>query len=385
MFRREKMPRHVHLVGSVPLADAREVFETVSRALGPYLARIPDGETGERLDWITWLEPIFAQHPAFEPSDETFQLHSGIARKDRRYRLKTGVPIESVRFDNLFYADVASRSYGVFAALKREGRIPAHCKLQVDLVPAHSVIWLYVQEHLHPAVDGIFNDAVRREIEKIAAAIPHDEPAIQIDVASAVFARLERNESSSYGRTKEEMRERFADIVSRLANHVPTDIDLLFHFCYGDAGHKHVIQPTDMGDMVDFANLLARRIARSIELIHMPVPRDRSDAAYFEPLQQLKLRPETEALPRPGAHHRRHRGHRQAPRHGQPICRRFRHRHRVRLRPARPRHHSRAAAHPCRDRRRQHVRLPADCGEGEARARANKKIRVFRSSFPGAA
>ena len=48
--------RHVHLVGSVPMADAGAVFETASAVLGPFLRRIPDGETGERLDWVTWLE-----------------------------------------------------------------------------------------------------------------------------------------------------------------------------------------------------------------------------------------------------------------------------------------------------------------------------------------
>ena len=40
-----------------------------------------------------------------------------------------------VKFDNLFYADVALQSYAVFADLKRQGKIPAHCKFQVDLVP----------------------------------------------------------------------------------------------------------------------------------------------------------------------------------------------------------------------------------------------------------
>ena len=50
------MSRQVHLVGSVPLPDARAVFSTVSAALGPHLKSMPDGETGERLDWVTWLE-----------------------------------------------------------------------------------------------------------------------------------------------------------------------------------------------------------------------------------------------------------------------------------------------------------------------------------------
>lgn len=285
--------RRAYLVGSVPLGDAREVFETVSAALGPYLDTIPDGETGERLDWITWLEPVFEKNPAFEPSGETFQLHSGLARKDRRYQLRPDVSIKDIKFDNLFYADVALRSYAIFADLKRKGKIPSNVKFQVDLVPAHSVIWLFVKEDLQRSVDPIYNDAVLREIDKIAAGIPHDELAIQFDIASAVFARLERSQPTPYGNTKEEMQETFSSIVLRLAEYVPSDIDLLFHFCYGDAGHRHVIEPTDMGDMVDYANRLSSRLKRSMTQIHMPVPRDRSDDAYFKPLERLKLNPET--------------------------------------------------------------------------------------------
>ncbi|HEV3159604.1 MAG TPA: hypothetical protein VGZ89_06425, partial [Xanthobacteraceae bacterium] len=68
----------------------------------------------------------------------------------------------------------------------------------------------------------------------------------------------------------------------------------LYHLCYGDSNHRHVVEPTDMGDMVEFANRLARNVKRPIELIHMPVPRNRADDAYFEPLKRLMLRPETE-------------------------------------------------------------------------------------------
>lgn len=284
--------RNVYLVGSVPMVDAATVFETVSAAVGPSLLTLPDGETGERLDWITWLEPIFRDNPAFELSPETFQLH-GAAAKHRRYQIKPGVSIKDVRFDNLFYADIAKESYATFAALKRTGKIPPQVKFQIDLVPAHSVIWLFVQEDLQRAIDPIYNDAVLREIDKIAAALPHDDIAIQFDIASAVFARLERDQPTPYGNTKEEMQDTFSKIVVRLADHVPADIDLLFHFCYGDAGHRHVIEPTDMGDMVDYANRLAGQLKRPITQIHMPVPRERSDAAYFAPLQRLKLAPAT--------------------------------------------------------------------------------------------
>jgi hypothetical protein len=287
------MPRDVHLVGSVPGESAAEVLEKVSAALGPHIKRIPDGETGERADWIVWLEPVFANSPALEKSDEVFRLHA-TATPRIRYRLKPGRSAADVRFNNLFYADIAERSYRDFARLKREGKIPAHCRFQIDLVPAHSVIWLFLQDDLHAPLDPVYNEALKREIDKIGSRLPHDQIAIQFDVASAVFARLERNDRSSYGRGKDETRETFARILIDIASHVPADIELLFHFCYGDSNHKHVVEPTDMADMVAMANRLTDGIERPIQLIHMPVPRDRSDDAYFAPLQHLRLKPATE-------------------------------------------------------------------------------------------
>jgi len=287
------MARNVYLVGSVPMASAAAVFETVSAALGPRIKRLPDGETGPRGDWITWLEPVFADNSAFQKSGEFFRVHaSGTGRE--RYALKRGFAPIDVRFDNLFYADIAKASHAEFKRLKDAGKIAAGTKFQVDLVPAHSVIWLFLVDALHAPIDPLYNDAVKREIDKICAAIPHQELAIQFDVASAVFARLERNEASSYGRTKAETQATFSDIVVDLGNSVPRDVDLLYHLCYGDSNHRHVVEPTDMTDMVEFANRLSRNIKRPIELIHMPVPRNRADDAYFAPLNALKLRPETE-------------------------------------------------------------------------------------------
>jgi len=42
------VPAHkpiVHFVGSIPLPDAETVFRTLAAATGPYLKRLPDGET----------------------------------------------------------------------------------------------------------------------------------------------------------------------------------------------------------------------------------------------------------------------------------------------------------------------------------------------------
>ena len=45
----------VHLVGSVPLNNSDEVFELVGTTLKEFCGRYPDGETGERKNWIDYL------------------------------------------------------------------------------------------------------------------------------------------------------------------------------------------------------------------------------------------------------------------------------------------------------------------------------------------
>ena len=59
-----------HLVGSVPLNNATEVFELTSTILGDHIKRIPDGETGERDHWIRWQYSQFVENPALVLLDE---------------------------------------------------------------------------------------------------------------------------------------------------------------------------------------------------------------------------------------------------------------------------------------------------------------------------
>jgi hypothetical protein len=72
----------------------------------------PDGETGERADWITWLEPIFAEHPAFAKSGEFFRIHAtGTGRE--RYMLRAGIEPQAGRCsDFACFRDTISRHLG---------------------------------------------------------------------------------------------------------------------------------------------------------------------------------------------------------------------------------------------------------------------------------
>ena len=90
------------LVGSVPLADAEQVFRTTVHHLGRHLKRLPDGETGSRSHWIAWQLAVFKQTPGLESELVT----TGYVRRER-FRVKPGVDPASVKFPSLGYADAA--------------------------------------------------------------------------------------------------------------------------------------------------------------------------------------------------------------------------------------------------------------------------------------
>ena len=288
--------RTVYLVGTVPLASTEEVLRTVGSAVGPALRWVPDGETGERLAWLPWLDCIFASHASFEQTGQVYQRTPGETSPtavQMRYRLKAGQSADSLVFHNLPHADFAIESYAVFAKLKKEGVLPQGCKLQVDFAGIVSVMRRFVVPEEQQAVGLAYENGLKCEIDKMLKVIPKEELAIQWDVASAVFQHLEENTPTVYGRTREEMMEAFSTWHAKLGEDVPEGVDLMYHLCYGDQGHRHSVEPSTAALLVEFSNRLTAKIKRPIALIHMPVPRNRFDDAYYAPLRELKLQPQT--------------------------------------------------------------------------------------------
>jgi hypothetical protein len=71
-------------------------------------------------------------------------------------------------------------------------------------------------------------------------------------------------------------------------------IELGYHLCYGSPADEHCVQPKDAGIMVEMTNAIAAGVKRPIQFFHLPVPKGRTDDAYYVPLETLKLGPETE-------------------------------------------------------------------------------------------
>ena len=288
--------RDILIVGSVPLPDAESVFRLIAGALGHRVRRMPDGETGARINWIEAQASVFEQHPMFElavqEGSRDFDWRNKQAGEKWKLKpwtvLKPGVDPSQLAFGPLGYARDAIESFGVFSRLKADGVIPAACRFQVSLPTPYNVIDQRISPAQRLAVEPAYERRMLQEVDEMVAAIPAAELSIQWDTAHEI-QNLDGGRPHWFDNPEQGIIERLA----RLGEHVPRGVELGYHLCYGDFAHKHFIEPKDMGTLVRVANALCENVRRPIDWIHMPVPINRHDDAYFAPLRGLELAPET--------------------------------------------------------------------------------------------
>jgi hypothetical protein len=279
------MPLGVHLVGSVPLRSAEEVFRLLSERLGDRVRRLPDGETGPRADWIVWQYPVLSSRPQFEVAPPA----PGSYRALPRLRLRSGDEAAELRFGSLGYADAASASYQSFGPLKRDRVVPPGCRFQVCLPTPLAPVSAFIAVEDQAAVEPAYEAAMMGELEQILDEVPHEQLALQWDT-NVEFGMLEGELPVWFPDVKAGILER----VVQIRRVFPPAIELGFHFCLGhdEQAERHV--PADTRRMVDAANALAASLDRPLNWIHVPLPADRTDVAFVAPLRELRLHPETE-------------------------------------------------------------------------------------------
>jgi len=299
--------REVLLVGSVGLKDSEEVFRSVVPLLGERMKRIPDGETGPRTSWVARLRFVLEGNPAFEDDAEELAAGGRITHPTEgtrtwkgsaivprgappppRMRLKAGVGSDDIRIGRLGYPEAAIDSYGMLCALREQGAVSKHLRFQVSLPTTAAFLNAHVVYEHHAIVEPIYRRQLFREVDEICEAIPHRDLAIQWDV------------STEMGQWEGVRHAYFSDVrtgvIERLALHcarIPGDVELGVHLCYGSYGGRHWKEPESTANMVEVHNRLIEKLDRPIDYIHMPVPADRGDDAYFKPLSGLELHPRT--------------------------------------------------------------------------------------------
>ena len=283
----------VHFVGSIPLPDAETVFRTLAESTGTYLRRLPDGETGIRKTWIRFLQQVLADNPAIEvaadvPPFKVTQWDGKVLREIPRLRVKPGATPDPKTFET-GYAEMAIASWNLFEPLQQAGVIPAAVKFQISLPTPIAPTYNNMVPADRPRLLPALTRHLTGEVAKIAAAIPNDRIAVQWDVRQEVLAW-----EGYYEEGPVNFRSETIEVLRRVGDAVPGAIELGYHLCYGSPADEHCVQPKDMAIMVEIANATSAGVARPIEYFHMPVPKGRTDDAYFAPLDNLRLHPETE-------------------------------------------------------------------------------------------
>ncbi len=269
-------PIGAHLVGSVPLGGPEEVFRAAGAALGDRLRRLPDGETGPRADWIVWQYPVLSSRPQFEVAPPA----PGAYRALPRLRLRQGAG--TLELGELGYAEAAAASYTRFARLKRDGVIPSRTRFQVSLPTPLAPVSAFVALEDQDEVEQAYGAAMAAELAQIVAAIPHEQLAVQWDT-NVEFGMIAGELPVWFGDAERGIRERLV----ACAGLVPDGVELGFHFCLGhdEQAERHV--PADLGTMVDLANAVVSGSGRTLDWLHLPLPRAPVGAEFVAPLARL--------------------------------------------------------------------------------------------------
>ncbi|KAF2769769.1 hypothetical protein EJ03DRAFT_292530 [Teratosphaeria nubilosa] len=289
-------PTSALFIGSVPLSSAEEVFTTLSTALPEKtLPRIPDGEIGARNNFT--LFQAFALAGTGKP-----QILKKGPGEGQRWRDFTSEEVEETMKDfpeiQTGYDTYAMESYKAFAELKKEGKIPSTTKFQVGIPTPASVVGPFVQPAFQPKIYPLYMAALERAIKNIQAQIPHDQLALQLDLAID-FALLHGQNGyeivpvpitymPDLQKTEEVKQQVLGDIL-RLANLVEPDVELGFHFCYGDLGKSHFFEPPNTGMVAEVGQTLVKELKRDIAWLHFAVPKARTDEEYLKPFAEKLL------------------------------------------------------------------------------------------------
>src|SRR5205823_7100346 len=220
----------VHFVGSIPLSDAETVFRTLSAAAGPYLKRLPDGETGIRKTWIRFLQGVLAENPSIEvaqdlPPFKFIQWDGKLLREIPRLRLKPGARPDPASFKT-GYAEMAIESWQLFDRLQQTGVIPAGVRFQISLPTPIAPTYNNVVPGDRPGLLPALTQHMIAEVAAIARAMPNDRIAVQWGVCQEVLAWEGYYEPGAADFLSETI-----GVLSEIGDAVPAALELGYHLC----------------------------------------------------------------------------------------------------------------------------------------------------------
>lgn len=274
--------REAHLVGSLPGATAAEAMTTALEVLGPHLRSLPDGETGERRNWIVSIMDTLRAHPDLElskPGDWSDYDRTPVLRVRRGHRLY-GATLD------FGHVDAARQSLPDFRAT-----VADHPQIAFQQgVPGDLDMAMFA---FGPAGALLqrrpFTEATLTEIRGVAAVTgPETLFQVELPVELVLLAKA-----------PPPLQPTLAALLAKptvgLAAASPVGTRFGVHLCLGDMNNKAFGTMTDVRPLVLLANEILRTwpADRPLDVVHAPFAAAdhaaTTDPAFYAPLRELRL------------------------------------------------------------------------------------------------
>lgn len=289
----------VYLTGSVNQPSAEDTFRYIGRELGHLARRIPDGEPGERANWVLTQTPHFFDNPGLELVPADAQAPRG------RVRVRSGVDPADIAFGAQHYASSAAASYAAFAQAKKAGQIHPDARFLVSVPTPFNAVSFFTVFEDQLAVLPAYTARTKEAVYELQETVPPHELAVQWDLPTEV-ATIEGWFPNPFPD-----HESILEHVAELASWLDDPVELTFHLCYGDSkfgaspfmgtpedpasdqGGRH-IWPKDSSTITFVANGLSRLVPRRINAIHAATVRTWNRRSHWQPLSGLALEDDTQ-------------------------------------------------------------------------------------------
>ncbi len=282
--------RRAHLVGSIPAATAADAMRLAVERLGPELDYLPDGETGERRNWVISMIESFREHP-----DLVLAKQGDWSDYDKtpRFALRPGHRLYGAALD-LGIAAAARAAMPEFDTLRAamDQASPDRPRFQVG-IPGDVDLALFTfgpsgpVRHLRPFTEALA--IVMHQTSKLYG----DDVLFQIEVPVELVL---------LARAPSRLRPVLAGLLARriaaLAQGAPEGARFGVHLCLGDMNHRALGRISDASPLVLLANAVVSRwpAGRPLAFVHAPLaaadnpPAD--SASFYRPLSGLQLGPD---------------------------------------------------------------------------------------------
>lgn len=276
--------RSAHLVGSLPGESAEEAMCQALNRLAPLLHSLPDGETGDRRNWIISIIEALREHPDLElVRDGDWSDYD----RTPRFRVRKGHRLYGAALD-----------FGHVAAA--EASLPIFDRLTAGVGRDDVVFQVGTPGDLDMALFTVgpgaalrhrraFTEATLTEIRRVHELCA-GEVVFQIEVPAelVLLARAPAAAQPALARL-------LGGQIAALASGGAPGTRFGIHLCLGDMNHKAFGRMRDAAPLVQLANAIARAWppARRLEFVHAPLAAADDppplNESFYSPLAGLRL------------------------------------------------------------------------------------------------